>query len=55
MLIQKKQIYGFVVLTKGTKNLWWSQCYKMNPLCEILRITRQAGAKPIAGIKVYMK
>ena len=55
MLIQKKQLYGFAVLTRGTKKTWWSQVYKMNPLCEILRITKQAGAKPIASIKIYLK
>jgi hypothetical protein len=55
MINQKKQIYGFAVLIKGHRKSWWTQIYTFTPLREILRITNDAGQKPIAAIKIYLK
>ena len=55
MINQKKQIYGFAVLIKGHKKIWWTKIFKFTPLSEILEITKHAGQKPIATIKIYFK
>jgi len=62
---QIKTMYGFAVCLKSTqqyiqgkkviKNNWWTQLYRLNPLCEILRLSKSAGSKPIAVIKIYLK
>ena len=59
---QIKTMYGFAVCLratpKGSKyNItnWWTQLYRLNPLCEILRLSKSAGSKPIAVIKIYLK
>lgn len=61
---QIKTMYGFAVCLKsayrhnGKKvitNSWWTQLYRLNPLCEILRLSSGAGSKPIAVIKIYLK
>lgn len=59
-----KTMYGFAVCLKSTyrennkkifTNGWWTQIYRLNPLCEILRLSKGAGSKPIAVIKIYLK
>lgn len=61
--MEKTTLYGFAVCLKSTPikttkyriNSWWTQIYRLNPLCEILRLSKSAGSKPIAVIKIYLK